>query len=83
MYTHINKNPAMAVGGIGDTLSGIIVSLLGQKIPMEKAIVTSLYIHSIAGRYATEKYGEVSMLPSDLIKEIPTAIKYIRSLEDK
>ena len=81
MYTHINKNPAMAVGGIGDTLSGIIVSLLGQSIPMEKAIITSLYIHSIAGRYATEKYGEVSMLPSDLIKEIPNAIKYIRSLE--
>ncbi|MCK5759953.1 MAG: NAD(P)H-hydrate dehydratase [Candidatus Delongbacteria bacterium] len=83
MFTHINKNPAMAVGGIGDTLSGIIVSLLGQKIPMEKAIVTALYIHSIAGRYATEKYGEVSMLPSDLIKEIPNAIKYLRSLGDK
>lgn len=81
MYTHINKNPAMAVGGIGDTLSGIIVSLLGQEIPMEKAIITSLYIHSIAGQYATEKYGEVSMLPSDLIKEIPNAIKYLRTLE--
>ncbi|MBN2790582.1 MAG: NAD(P)H-hydrate dehydratase [Candidatus Delongbacteria bacterium] len=81
MYTHINKNPAMAVGGIGDTLSGIIISLLGQNIPMEKAIITSLYIHSIAGRFATEKYGEVSMLPSDLINEIPNAIKYIRSLE--
>lgn len=80
IYIHINKNPGMAVGGMGDVLSGIIVSLLGQKYEPFDAINLALNIQSVAAKFALEKYGEVSMLPSDLIKEIPNAIKYIKNL---
>lgn len=76
----VNKNPGLAVGGSGDVLSGILVSLLGQKIPMKESILLALYIHSIAGDFATEKFGENSLLPSDIIAEIPNAIKFIKSL---
>ena len=74
---HINKQPGMAVGGMGDILSGILVSLLGQKVPMEQAISTAIFVHAIAANYAIEKTGEHSLLPTDVIKEIPNAIKFI------
>ena len=80
LHIHVNKNPAMAVGGMGDVLSGILVSLLGQRLDMLKSIYLALYIHSVAARLATNEVGEVSLLPSDVVKEIPNAIKYIQSL---
>ncbi|MFO7810157.1 MAG: NAD(P)H-hydrate dehydratase [Candidatus Delongbacteria bacterium] len=80
---HTNKNPAMAVGGMGDVLSGILVSLLGQGIDMPKAICAAIYIHAVSAERATEVSGEVSLLPTDLIKEIPATIKYLKELENK
>ncbi|MDY0017915.1 MAG: NAD(P)H-hydrate dehydratase [Candidatus Delongbacteria bacterium] len=78
---NINKNPGLAKGGTGDVLAGIVVSLLGQKISRDKAAVTALFVHSIAGQLATDKMGEASVLPSDLVAEIPAAVKYLSSLE--
>ncbi len=72
---HINKNPGMATGGMGDLLAGILVSLLGQKISPDKAVVTGLFVHSTAARIATDKLGEASVLPSDVASEIPAAVK--------
>lgn len=80
LHIHVNKNPGMAVGGMGDVLSGILVSLLGQRIDVLKSIYMALYIHSVAADIATKEIGEVSLLPSDVVKEIPKAIKYIQSL---
>ncbi|MBU4485399.1 MAG: NAD(P)H-hydrate dehydratase [Candidatus Delongbacteria bacterium] len=80
---HVNKKPGMAVGGMGDILSGILVSLLGQKVLMEQAINTAVYVHAVAADFAIEKYGEHSLLPTDVLSEIHTAIKYIIELENK
>ncbi len=78
---HVNKNPAMAVGGMGDALSGMTAGFAARKIPADKAILAAVYIHSEAARIATEKYGDESLLPSDVIKEIHNAIKNLRKLE--
>jgi ADP-dependent NAD(P)H-hydrate dehydratase / NAD(P)H-hydrate epimerase len=80
---HVNKNPAMAVGGMGDILGGIIVSLLGQKVHIEQAVSTAIFVHALAAEYATEKYGEHSLLPTDVVKEIHNAIKLVASLGAK
>ncbi|HCS93694.1 MAG: NAD(P)H-hydrate dehydratase [Bavariicoccus seileri] len=42
-------NPAMATGGMGDTLSGIISALVYQSKSIEHAILDSLFIHSMIG----------------------------------
>lgn len=78
---HINKNPAMAVGGMGDVLAGILVSLIGQKVPVPQAINTAIYIHAIAANAATEETGDESLLPTDVIAKIPHAIKKIKEIE--
>ncbi len=79
---HVNKNPGMATGGMGDVLSGILAGLLGQKVPADKAVIAGLFVHSSAARSATDKYGEASVLPSDVLSEVPAAVKRIAALDN-
>lgn len=57
----------MAVGGSGDTLTGIILSLLAQGYSSFDAACLGVYIHSLAADIALEGQSEESWLPSDLI----------------
>lgn len=68
-------NPGMAKGGSGDVLSGILVSLLGQKVSPLEAAALAAWIHGAAGDRCSARLGEWGMLPSDLIKEIPMILK--------
>lgn len=57
----------MATAGSGDVLAGIIVSLLGQGYSQEDAAAIGVAVHSRAGDLAKEKYGEKSLMASDII----------------
>ena len=57
----------MAVGGSGDTLTGIILSLLAQDYAPIDAACLGVYVHSLAADLALEGQSEESWLPSDLI----------------
>ena len=54
-------SPAMAKGGTGDVLSGILCGLLAQGIPPADAAKYAAYIHGLAGDFAREEYGEYSV----------------------
>ena len=60
----------MSTGGSGDTLAGIILSLLAQGFSAGEAARAAVYLHGEAGDKAAEKHGERAMLPSDLIEEL-------------
>lgn len=66
-------NPGMATGGMGDVLSGIIGSLLGQKLSMIDAACLGVWLHSNAADNCAQNEGQIGMLASDLFP-------YIRSL---
>ena len=68
-------NPGMAVGGSGDVLAGIIVGLLGQKLPALEAAACGAYIHGLAGDICAEEIGQYGMLPSDLLNVLPRLLK--------
>lgn len=68
-------NPGMAKGGSGDVLSGILVSLLGQRVPPLEAAALAAWIHGAAGDRCADRLGEWGMLPSDLIEAIPMILK--------
>jgi NAD(P)H-hydrate epimerase len=70
----------MAKGGSGDTLTGIIAALLAQGLSSIEASIVGVYIHGLAGDFAKEKQGELSMLPEDLIDSLGTAFKTIQAL---
>jgi len=68
-------NEGMAKGGSGDALSGIIGSLCAQGVMPFEAAVSGAYIHGMAGDICAGKFSKRAMLPTDLIKELPTVFK--------
>lgn len=68
-------NPGMAVGGSGDVLAGIIVSLLGQGIAPMKAAACGVWLHGAAGDRCAQRLGQYGMLPSDMLDELPRLLK--------
>lgn len=76
VYFNSTGNPGMATGGSGDSLTGIITSLLAQKYTPFDAAIVGTYLHGLAGDIAANKLSEQSVLPSDLIDSICEA--YLR-----
>jgi len=67
----------MAKGGVGDVLSGILVSLIGKGIEIEEALKLGIYLHGLAGEIAEEKTHTESLKARDLIECIPEAYRSI------
>jgi len=81
-FINTTGGPAMAKGGSGDVLAGMIASLVVQKLPIKDAIVTAVYIHGLAGDMCAADLGEYSVTASDIISMLPKATKtIIRNLE--
>lgn len=68
-YRVASGNKAMAVGGMGDTLAGIITSLVGQGYEAIDAAVLGVYIHGKAGDEVAK--SAYTVIPEKLIDEIP------------
>ncbi len=74
-YVNPTGNPGMAVGGSGDVLAGIIVSLLGQGLPPLEAAACAVWLHGAAGDQCAAALGQYGMLPSDMLVELPRLMK--------
>ena len=77
LNTYINPtgNPGMAVGGSGDVLSGIIVSLLGQGVEPLEAAACGAWLHGAAGDLCSAEMGQYGMLPTDMVNVLPRLLK--------
>lgn len=66
-FTIINEgSEALATGGSGDLLTGIIVSLLGQGLDINAAAIVGACVHGRAGYLCGERNGVLGTLPLDL-----------------
>ena len=74
-FLNMTGNPGMAVGGSGDVLAGITVSLIGQGIEPLKAAACAAWLHGKAGDECARIYGEYGMLPGDLLGILPRLMK--------
>lgn len=61
--------PALATGGTGDVLAGLIAALLAQGSDAFEAAVTGVYVHASAGRLAAR--GASGLLASEVATAIP------------
>jgi hydroxyethylthiazole kinase-like uncharacterized protein yjeF len=68
-------NSALAKAGTGDVLSGIIVSLIAQGASVTDAAILGAYLHGEAGICAGITLSEYSVVASDVVENIPQAIK--------
>ena len=60
----------MAVGGMGDVLSGVIAALVAQGITISESAQLGAAIHSCAADELLKKQGIRGMLATDLLPEI-------------
>jgi len=70
--------PALASGGTGDVLAGLIAGLMAQKLPPFEAAVTGVHIHSLAGMDLEASVGQAGVLASDLLPQIPRVMERLR-----
>ena len=68
-------NPGMAQGGSGDALAGILGALVCQF--GETALADGVWLHGRAGDLAAADKGEYGMTVTDLIEQIPYAMKEV------
>lgn len=74
-YLNHTGNPGMAVGGSGDVLAGILVSLLGQGIAPLEAAACGAWLHGAAGDLCAKELGQYGMLPTDMLSALPRLMK--------
>lgn len=72
-------NPGMAKFGTGDVLTGVIAGFLSQSKDIERALISAVYIHSLAADLLVDKFTELGFTATDLMNNIPSAIRYLRN----
>jgi holo-[acyl-carrier-protein] synthase len=72
------STPALASGGTGDVLAGLIGGLMAQKLPPFEAAVTGVHLHSLAGLDLEASLGQAGVLASDLLPQIPRVMERLR-----
>jgi NAD(P)H-hydrate epimerase len=98
--TFINKtgNVALATGGTGDVLSGVIAGFIAQYfkpalgggsrqvtakqqggLSLLECARLGVHVHGLAADSWAERLGNQGMLATDLLAEIPAALKAVRS----
>lgn len=74
-YINPTGNPGMAVGGSGDVLAGMIVSLLGQHLDPLAAAACGCWLHGAAGDVCAQQLGQYGTLPTDMLEALPRLMK--------
>jgi NAD(P)H-hydrate epimerase len=70
-------NPAMASGGMGDILTGLISALIAQGLDPFEAACVGVFVHGAAADRAVEHHGwgTRGLAATDLLDKIPTILK--------
>ncbi len=71
--------PAMATGGSGDVLTGIITGLICQGLSPFDAALLGAHVHGLAGQLAEKSLGSHVVLPTELIQFLPQAFQSLRT----
>jgi NAD(P)H-hydrate epimerase len=77
-------SPALATGGTGDVLTGMIAAMLAQypKEP-ELAIGAAVYLHGRSGQLGAEEIGERPFLATDIFSYLPKALHECANVPDR
>jgi len=77
------ENPALASGGTGDVLAGVIGGLLAQGLEPGAAARLGVYLHGLAGDMVRERLGDAGLLASDLPDLVPVARKRLAAIAER
>ena len=71
-------NPALATGGTGDVLAGLIAGYIAQGADPFDAACLGLYVGGLAGQALRAELGSAGVIASDLLPAIPRAMRHLR-----
>jgi NAD(P)H-hydrate epimerase len=74
---------AMASGGTGDVLTGVIGALLAAGLEPMDAAVCGVYMHGYAGELAAGLTGKAGTVASDVVNSLPEAIMQLSRENDR
>lgn len=77
VYFNPTGSPALATGGTGDVLTGMLAAFIAQGMPPEHAAIAAPYIHGLAGEIAARQMGVYSVTAADVADCIGKAFKSI------
>lgn len=75
VYINQTGNPAMASGGMGDVLTGLLVSLLAQGYEAKEAAILGVYLHGKAGDDLAE--NRYCITASQIALQLPKTTKTV------
>ena len=75
IYVNHTGDSSLSKAGAGDVLSGIIASLIGQKIEIFDAACLGVHLHGLAGAIAGQILGRRCVLARDVIDSISDAMR--------
>ncbi|MEI6124132.1 MAG: NAD(P)H-hydrate dehydratase [Bacteroidota bacterium] len=74
-YFNSTGNPGMATAGSGDLLTGILTAMLAQGYSSFETCVLGVFVHGLAGDFATKLYGYEATTASEIINMLGKAFK--------
>jgi NAD(P)H-hydrate epimerase len=77
VYVNPTGNSGLAKGGSGDVLTGMIAGFLAQGANILNSCFLGVYLHGLAADLGVQKKTEYALLPTDVIKFLPNAIKEV------
>lgn len=75
LWLNGTDSPALATGGSGDVLAGILGALLAQGLASEEACCGGVFLHGAAGVMVEQEIGAFSSKAGDIVQMIPAVLK--------
>lgn len=82
LFVNSTGNSGMATAGSGDVLTGIVASLLGQKMNAFEAAALAVNAHGRAGNFAASELGQRGLIASDLLMALPKSWEQMEAHQD-
>ena len=78
VWINTSGSPAMATGGTGDILTGMISGMIAQfPSQIDIAVRAAVWLHGRAGQLGAEELTEQCLIATDLLQYLPKAIREI------
>ncbi len=75
IFINQTGNTALAKGGSGDVLTGLLTGFLAQGVKPIDAAILGVFMHGLAGEIAAREKTERAALPGDILSAIPCAFR--------
>jgi NAD(P)H-hydrate epimerase len=76
---NLSGGPALAIGGAGDVLAGMIGALLARGCDAWTAATAAVHVHGLAGDRLAAERGEDGLLAGDVADALPRIVRDLRS----